>query len=123
MRAILQNIKKTIDWNARENELKLLLKKHKKSDGSYDVVVPCSGGKDGGFVAHMLKYKYGMNPLTVTWAPAIYTDIGRKNLDNFINIGGFDNILGSVNGKTHRKMARISFKRMEKQNSSCLPCG
>jgi len=104
--------KKSIDWNARENELKLLLKKHKKSDGSYDVLVPCSGGKDGGFVAHMLKYKYGMNPLTVTWAPAIYTDIGRKNLDSFINIGGFDHILGSVNGQTHRKMARISFKKL-----------
>jgi N-acetyl sugar amidotransferase len=104
--------KKSIDWKVRENELKLLLKKHKKSDGSYDVIVPCSGGKDGGFVAHMLKYKYGMNPLTVTWAPSIYTDIGRKNLDNFINIGGFDHILGSVNGKVHSKMARISFLKM-----------
>ena len=104
--------RKSIDWNARENELKLLLKKHRKNDGSYDVIVPCSGGKDGGFVAHMLKYKYGMNPLTVTWAPSIYTDIGRKNLDSFINIGGFDHILGSVNGQTHRKMARISFKKL-----------
>ena len=104
--------KKNIDWNAREKELNILLKKHKKSDGSYDVVVPCSGGKDGGFVAHMLKYKYGMNPLTVTWAPSIYTDIGRKNLDNFINIGGFDNILGSRNGKIHSKLAEISFKKL-----------
>ena len=104
--------KKFINWKAREDELKLLLKKYKKNDGSYDVIVPCSGGKDGGFVAHMLKYKYGMNPLTVTWAPAIYTDIGRKNLDNFINIGGFDNILGSVNGKIHSKMSRASFLKL-----------
>lgn len=104
--------KKSIDWNARENELKLLLKKHRKNDGSHDVIVPCSGGKDGGFVAHMLKYKYGMNPLTVTFAPSIYTDIGRKNLDNFINIGGFDHILGTVNGQTQRKMAKISFKKL-----------
>ena len=104
--------KKNIDWKTRENELKLLLSKHRKSDGSYDVVVPCSGGKDGGFVAHMLKYKYGMNPLTVTWAPSIYTEIGRKNLDNFINIGGFDNILGSRNGKIHSKLASISFRKL-----------
>jgi N-acetyl sugar amidotransferase len=103
---------KNIDWKEREKELVLLLNKHKKNDGSYDVIVPVSGGKDGGFVAHMLKYKYGMNPLTVTWAPSIYTEIGRKNLDNFINIGGFDNILGSVNGETHRKMARNSFLKM-----------
>ncbi len=103
---------KEINWNQREKELISLLDKHRKNDGSYDVLVPVSGGKDGGFVAHMLKYKYGMNPLTVTWSPSIYTDIGRKNLDNFINIGGFDHILGSVNGKVHRKMARNSFLKM-----------
>jgi hypothetical protein len=55
-----------IDWAARERELVALCDKHRRNDGSYDVIVPCSGGKDGGFVAHQLKYKYGMNPLTVT---------------------------------------------------------
>jgi N-acetyl sugar amidotransferase len=104
--------KKVINWKEREKELKDVCDKHRKNDGSYDVVVPCSGGKDGSFVAHMLKYKYNMNPLTVTWAPHIYTDIGRKNLDNFIRIGGFDNILGSVNGEVHRKMSQLAFLHM-----------
>ncbi len=104
--------KKTIDWNLREKELHELCNKHRKNDGSYDIVVPCSGGKDGSFVAHILKYKYNMNPLTVTWAPHIYTDIGRKNLDDFINIGGFDNILGSANGSVHRKISRLAFLHM-----------
>ncbi len=104
--------KKTIDWKLREKELHELCDKHRKNDGSYDVVVPCSGGKDGSFVAHMLKYKYNMNPLTVTWAPHIYTNIGRKNLDNFIRIGGFDNILGSVNGAVHQKMSQLAFLHM-----------
>ncbi len=104
--------KRKIDWQLREKELQDLCDKHRKNDGSYDVIVPCSGGKDGSFVAHMLKYKYKMNPLTVTWAPHIYTEIGRKNLDNFINIGGFDNILGSVNGLLHRKMSNLSFLHM-----------
>jgi len=104
--------KKKIDWSIREKELAELCDKHRKNDGSYDVVVPCSGGKDGSFVAHMLKNKYKMNPLTVTWAPHIYTDIGRKNLDNFIRIGGFDNILGSVNGSVHQKMSQLAFLHM-----------
>jgi N-acetyl sugar amidotransferase len=104
--------KKKIDWSIREKELADLCDKHRKNDGSYDVVVPCSGGKDGSFVAHMLKNKYKMNPLTVTWAPHIYTDIGRKNLDNFIRIGGFDNILGSVNGAVHQKMSQLAFLYM-----------
>ena len=58
-----------VDWNEREKELLELCKQHRKNNGEYDVIVPCSGGKDGGFVAHQLKYRYGMNPLTVTWAP------------------------------------------------------
>jgi N-acetyl sugar amidotransferase len=102
----------SINWNDREKELKDLCDQHRKNDGSYDVVVPCSGGKDGGFVAHQLKYKYNMNPLTVTWSPYIYTDIGRKNLDNFINIGGFDHILGTANASINRKMAKLTFIHM-----------
>ena len=68
-----------IDWNIREKELEDLCDRFRRKDGRYDVVVPSSGGKDSGFVAHQLKYKYKMNPLTVTWAPNIYTDIGKRN--------------------------------------------
>jgi N-acetyl sugar amidotransferase len=101
-----------VNWQKREKELHSLCDKYRKNDGSYDVIVPCSGGKDGGFVAHMLKYKYKMNPLTVTFSPSLYTDIGRKNLDSFINIGGFDHILGTVNGVVHRKMMKLAFIHM-----------
>lgn len=100
-----------IDWQQREKELIELCDKHRKNDGSYDVVVPCSGGKDGGFVAHQLKYKYGMNPLTVTWAPLLATEIGRKNLDGFIR-SGFDNVLGTPNGKVTRLMTQLAFQHL-----------
>src|SRR4051812_2070992 len=67
-------IKRTrIDWVERERELRSLCDEHRRSDGSYDCLVPGSGGKDSFFAAHILKYKYGMHPLTVTWAPHIYT--------------------------------------------------
>jgi N-acetyl sugar amidotransferase len=99
------------DWSQREQELIDLCNKHRRTDGSYDVIVPCSGGKDGGFVAHQLKYKYGMNPLTVTWAPLLPTDIGRQNLHNFIQ-SGFDNILGTPNGKITRKLTNLSFRHL-----------
>jgi len=97
-----------VDWNEREKELLALCDKHRRNDGSYDVIVPVSGGKDGGFVAHQLKYKYGMNPLTVTWAPLLPSEIGRKNLHNFIQ-SGFDNIMGSPNGKVTRLLTKLSF--------------
>lgn len=105
------DIKKKIDWKKRENELKKLCDKYRKNDGSFDVVVPVSGGKDSSFVAHQLKHKYGMHPLTVTWAPHIYRDIGRQNFQKFID-SGFDNILGTPNGVVHRKMTRLAFEEL-----------
>ena len=100
-----------VDWNLREKELVELCDKHRKSNGEYDVIVPCSGGKDGSFVAHQLKYKYGMNPLAVTWAPLKATAIGRDNLDAFI-ASGFNHILGTPNPQVTRKLTELSFKHL-----------
>ena len=57
-----RNSRHGIDWEARHIELMKLLQSHRNSNGSWDVVVPSSGGKTR-YVAHQLKYKYGMNPL------------------------------------------------------------
>ena len=102
-------IKLKIDWKRREQELLKLLDKYRSKDGSYDVVVPGSGGKDSAFTAHVLKYKYGMNPLTVTWAPHLYTDIGWRNFENWMHVGGLDNLLFTPNGKLHRLLTRLAF--------------
>ncbi len=101
--------KNGIDWQKREEELAELLNRHRSPDGSYDCIVPASGGKDSGLVAHQLKYKYGMHPLTVTWAPFLYTDIGWKNYNNFVQ-AGFDNLFFYPNGLLHRKLARVAFE-------------
>lgn len=98
-----------INWSDREKELLELCDRHRKNDGSFDVIVPCSGGKDGSFVAHQLKYKYGMNPLCVSWAPLLPTEIGRKNLDSFIH-AGFDHILGTPNPHSTRLLTQLAFR-------------
>jgi len=100
-----------VDWEARERELVELLDSHRRNDGYWDVIVPSSGGKDSGFVAHQLRYKYNMNPLSVTWAPLKYTDIGRYNLQANID-SGFTNILCTPNGKFQRKLARLCFEEL-----------
>jgi len=98
-----------IDWDEREKMLIKLLDRFRSKDGSYDCLVPGSGGKDSSFVSHLLKYKYGMHPLTITWAPFLYTDIGWKNYLNFKD-AGFDNMLFFPNGVLHRKLARLAFE-------------
>ncbi len=103
---------KKVNWAEREKELFTLCNKYRRDDGSYDVVVPSSGGKDSGFVAHMLKNKYGMNPLTVTWSPHLYTDIGFKNHQSHIQIGDLYNILVTPPGDTHRKLTKLAFETL-----------
>lgn len=100
-----------IDWDYREKQLEQLVGSAKKT-GGYDVVVPGSGGKDSAFTAHILKYKYGMNPLTVTWAPHLYTDIGWKNFQNWMHVGGLDNILFTPNGRLHRELTKLAFDNL-----------
>lgn len=99
-----------IDWSAREKMLQELCDRYRSKDGSYDCVVPGSGGKDSRFVSHLLKYKYGMNPLTVTWPPNMYTDIGKQNFDTWCN--DYDNISLRPNQKTHRLLTRLAFEKL-----------
>lgn len=96
----------SIDWVARERKLRELCDRHRRSDGSHDVIVPSSGGKDSIFVAHQLKYEYGMNPLTVTWAPNVYTQVGWDNFQRLIR-SGLDNVLATANGISIRRLTRI----------------
>jgi N-acetyl sugar amidotransferase len=100
-----------IDWEAREAQLRELCDRHRSKDGSYDCIVPGSGGKDSFYAAHMLRYKYGMNPLTVTWAPHIYTDWGWKNFQAWIH-AGFDNFLHTPNGRVHRLLTRLAVDKL-----------
>lgn len=104
--------KEQIDWKKREEELLRLLDKHRRNDGQYDCIVPGSGGKDSAFQAHVLKYKYGMHPLTITWPPILYTDYGYRNFRNWIEIGGFDNVTFNQNGKIMKLLTRLSIENL-----------
>jgi N-acetyl sugar amidotransferase len=103
--------KAIISWDDREKELLELCNRHRSKDGSYDCLLPGSGGKDSFYAAHILKYKFKMNPLTVTWAPHIYTDWGWRNFQKWIH-SGFDNYLCTPNGRTHRLLTRLAVENL-----------
>ena len=102
----------SINRDDREKELIELCNKHRKNNGEYDCIVPGSGGKDSVYASYVLKHKYKMNPLTVTWAPHLYTDIGWKNFQSWLHKGGFDNYLYTPNPDIHRKIAREATIRL-----------
>ncbi len=104
--------KEKINWEAREKELIKLLDKYRRNDGGYDCIAPGSGGKDSCYAAHILKYKYGMHPLTITWPPIIYTDTGWKNFRNWIKVGGFDNITFNYNARVHALLTKLAIENL-----------
>ena len=101
-------LKKKINFKEREKQLLKLLEKHRGKHGEYDCIVPGSGGKDSCYAAHILKYKYGMNPLTVTWPPILYTEYGLKNFKNWIKTGNFKNISAKRDEKTMKILTKLS---------------
>ncbi len=109
---IQSTVKEKINWEERENSLLNLLDKHRKNNGEYDCIVPGSGGKDSAYQSHILKTKYGMNPLTITWPPIMYTDYGYKNFLNWLDIGGLDNVTYRPSGEVMRKLTKISIETL-----------
>jgi N-acetyl sugar amidotransferase len=100
--------KKKLDWTKRQLELENLIKKYKSVSGNFDCIVPVSGGKDGSYVAHQLKHKYGMTPLCVTVRPALSLEIGDKNLINFI-YSGYDHVHITPNPKVLDRLNKYGF--------------
>ncbi len=101
-------IKLKINYKQREKKLLKLLDKHRGKHGEYDCIVPGSGGKDSCYATHILKKKYGMNPLTVTWPPILYTDYGKKNFENWISTCNVDNISAKRNKNLMRYLTKQS---------------
>src|SRR5258706_12536631 len=103
------DIKEKINWKDRERQLKDLCNRYRRKDGGHSVIVCGSGGKDSFFVSLKMK-EYGMNPLTVTWAPQLRTDAGQRNFDMWNR--HHDNIQITPGGNVHRTLTRLSFVRL-----------
>jgi N-acetyl sugar amidotransferase len=100
------------DWEERERQLIAVCDKYRSRNGSYDCLVPGSGGKDSVYAALVLKNKYGMHPLTVTWSPHLYTDVGWRNFQAWLHRGGFDNYLFTPDGQIHRKLTQLAYRNL-----------
>ena len=100
--------KRSIDWATRREEFLRLIEPFRSTDGSWDCVVPWSGGKDSSTVAWRLKFEFGMNPLLVTFSPILPNEVGRQNRESLIQLG-FDHLLFRPNQDVHRRLARRFF--------------
>lgn len=100
--------KESIDWSARRDEFMSYLDEFRPKDSLYDCIVPWSGGKDSSYIAHRLKFEFGLNPLLVTFSPLLPNDIAVHNRDELIKLG-FDHIMVRPNQKISRHLAQRFF--------------
>jgi len=78
--------KQEIDWKKREVQLENIFSKHRhKTD--YNCIIPVSGGKDSIYQTYMLKNKYDMNPLCISFRPLSRTKRGEENIQALRNLG------------------------------------
>lgn len=98
--------RRDIDWGARDEKFREVVRNAKGRSGGYDCLIPVSGGKDSTWqVVKCLEY--GLNPLAVTWKTPARTEIGERNLANLVKIG-VDHIDYQINPNVEKKFLHRS---------------
>jgi len=99
-----------VNWVERQKMLEQILDEAKRMahdrGNSHDCIVPVSGGKDSHYQVWLLKKKYGMNPLLVTFNHAYNSPAGLRNLENLIYRSGCDLVRYTAGLDSVRRISR-----------------
>ena len=79
----------SINWDGRREMLHELLSEYKAAQRAkgnpYDCIVPVSGGKDSTYQVWLMRTKFDMNPLLVSYNHTFNTPLGVRNLTNLVD--------------------------------------
>lgn len=89
-----------------EEALLELVEPYRSKDGSPDVIVAFSGGRDSAYGLHYVKKKLGMNPVAFTYDWGMVTDLARRNQARICGKLGVEHILRSADIATKRRYIR-----------------
>ncbi len=99
-----------VNWDERIQMLEKILEEARRMakvrGNSHDCIIPVSGGKDSHFQVWLLKKKYGMNPLLVTFNHIYNSPAGLRNLDNLVSRSGCDLIRYTAGPDSVRRISR-----------------
>tara|TARA_Y100001935_G_scaffold253199_1_gene258808 strand:+ start:37661 stop:39688 length:2028 start_codon:yes stop_codon:yes gene_type:complete len=84
-------------------ELQKLVEPYKRSNGSPEVLVPFSGGRDSTYTLHIIKEELGLNPITFTYDWGMVTDLARRNIARTCGRLKVENIIVAANIHWKRK--------------------
>ena len=76
------------NWEERERMLRDIFEearaRQREKGSPFDCIIPVSGGKDSTFQTWLVKKKFGLNPLLVSYNHTFNTPLGVRNLSNLI---------------------------------------
>ena len=101
--------KARIDWDARARAFDRLVANTRARKGSYDCIIPVSGGKDSHWQV-LTCLEHGLHPLCVTYAYPGRTAHGEANLRNLVGLG-VDHLDLRVNPEVERRFIAKAFRR------------
>ena len=100
-----------VDWVEREQLFQELVDEAKyladERGNSHHCIVPVSGGKDSHYQVWLLKEKYGLNPLLVSFNHGFNTPAGLRNLRNLSEASGCDLITFTAGKDSVKKISRF----------------
>lgn len=106
-----------VDYEARYDRLERICDDHRSDDGSYDCIIPVSGGKDSHYQTYLMTQELEMNPLLVAVSdPYTHTETGRHNLRNLSEAFNCDYVVVNVSVETVRTMTRVAFEEFGSPN-------
>lgn len=105
--------KDSLDWGEREAKLLKILQYYRgKSKKNYDCIIPVSGGKDSYFIVDLVKNKYKMRPLLVSYNKQYNTKTGIRNLQYLKTIFECDCIENTISPTFSKKLVRHTLEKM-----------
>jgi hypothetical protein len=89
-----------------EQALRDAVAPYRSTDGSPDVIVAFSGGRDSSYGLHYVKQVLGMNPVAFTYDWGMVTDLARRNQARICGKLGIEHIIRSADISAKRRYVR-----------------
>lgn len=103
----------TLDWEVKERKLHTLLESYRSQDGlNYDCIIPVSGARDSYYIVDLIKNKYNMNPLLVSYNKHYNTHVGNRNLAYLKTYFNCDHVGMVVQPQKVKKITRYTLETM-----------
>jgi glucosamine--fructose-6-phosphate aminotransferase (isomerizing) len=89
-----------------EQALRDAVAPYRSTDGSPDVILAFSGGRDSSYGLHYVKKVLGMNPIAFTYDWGMVTDLARRNQARLCGALGVEHIIRSADITAKRRYVR-----------------